>query len=77
MSVSLDTSRNEWTTFLREQKLNWLNVSELKGFNSASADAYNIFATPTMFLLDREKKIIAKPISYRELEQDLMENKIY
>ena len=69
MSVSLDTSRNEWTTFLREQKLNWLNVSELKGFNSASADAYNIFATPTMFLLDREKKIIAKPISYRELER--------
>ena len=77
MTVSLDTNRSEWTTFLKEQKLNWLNTSELKGFNSISSDEYNIFATPTMFLLDREKKILAKPISYRELEQDLKENKIY
>jgi peroxiredoxin len=76
MTVSLDTSRNEWITFLHEQKLNWINCSELKGFNSVSSDEYNIFATPTMFLLDREKRIIAKPISYRELEQDLKENKI-
>jgi peroxiredoxin len=76
MTVSLDTSRSEWTSFLKEQKLNWLNTSELKGFNSISSDEYNIFATPTMFLLDREKKILAKPISYRELEQALRENKI-
>jgi len=77
MTVSLDTNRTEWTTFLHEQKLSWLNTSELKGFNSISSDEYNIFATPTMFLLDREKKILAKPISYGELEQALRENKIY
>jgi peroxiredoxin len=76
MTVSLDTSRMEWTSFLKEQKLNWLNTSELKGFNSISSDEYNIFATPTMFLLDREKKILAKPISYKELEQVMRENKI-
>jgi thiol-disulfide isomerase/thioredoxin len=76
MTVSLDTSRTEWTGFLKEQKFTWLNSSELKGFNSVSSDAYNIFATPTMFLLDREKKILAKPISYRELEQALRENKL-
>ncbi len=77
LTVSLDTSRSEWTSFLREQKLNWLNGCELKGFNSVSSDEYNIFATPTMFLLDREKRILAKPISYRELEQAMRENKIY
>ena len=76
MTVSVDTSRNEWTSFLKEQKLNWLNTSELKGFNSVSSDEYNIFATPTMFLLDREKKILTKPISYRELEQALRENNL-
>lgn len=76
MSVSLDTSRTEWTTFLKEEKPNWINASELKGFNSTSADDYNIYATPTMFLLDREKKILAKPVSYRELEQALRENKL-
>ena len=76
MAVSIDTSKTEWTNFLKEEKLNWINVSELKGFNSKAADDYNIFATPTMFLLDSTKKIIAKPISYRELEQVLRENKL-
>jgi thioredoxin-related protein len=76
MAVALDTSRSEWTSFIKEEKLNWLNTSELKGFASKSVDTYNVFATPTMFLLDREKKIISKPISYRELEQALKDNKL-
>jgi hypothetical protein len=76
LAVSIDTSKTEWTTFVKEEKLNWINVSDLKGFNSKSTDDYNIFATPTMFLLDKEKKIIAKPISYRELEQVLKENEL-
>jgi thiol-disulfide isomerase/thioredoxin len=76
LAVSIDTSRTEWTKFLKEEKLDWINVSELKGFNSKAADDYNIFATPTMFLLDREKKIVAKPISWRELDQALREQKL-
>jgi thioredoxin-related protein len=76
LAVSIDTSRSEWTGFIKEEKLDFLNASELKGFDSKSADEYNIYATPTMFLLDREKKILAKPISYRELEQVLRQNKL-
>jgi alkyl hydroperoxide reductase subunit AhpC len=76
MAVSIDTSKTAWTQFLKEEKLNWINVSELKGFNSKSTDDYNIFATPTMFLLDKEKKIVAKPVSYKELEQDLKAQKL-
>ncbi len=69
MAVSIDTSRTAWTTFIKEQKLSWINVSDLKGFAGKSADDFNIYATPTMFLLDREKKILSKPISLMELEQ--------
>ncbi len=68
VAVSIDTSRAEWMQVVNEEKLNWINASELKGFDGKSADLYNIYATPTMFLLDRDKKIVAKPISYRELE---------
>ncbi|MDP1621032.1 MAG: redoxin domain-containing protein [Bacteroidales bacterium] len=71
MAVSIDTSRNDWINFIKEQKLNWINVSDLNGFGSKSADDFNIYATPTMFLLDAEKKILAKPISLMELEQSL------
>jgi peroxiredoxin len=71
MSVSIDTSRTDWINVIREQKLKWINVSDLKGFGGKSADDFNIYATPTMFLLDREKKILSKPISLMELEQAL------
>jgi peroxiredoxin len=76
MAVSIDTGRAEWTRFVREQNLSWINVSELKGFNGRSADDYNIYATPTMFLLDREKKILSKPISLMELEQTLRDHNL-
>lgn len=76
MAVSLDTSRTAWTAYLREQKLNWINVSDLKGFYGKSADEYNIYATPTMFLLDRDKKILAKPITQMELEQALRDHQL-
>jgi thiol-disulfide isomerase/thioredoxin len=76
LAVSLDTNKTAWTSFIRNEKLNWLNACELKGFNSISTDEYNIYATPTMFLLDRGKKILSKPISYRELEQALRENNL-
>ena len=74
IAVSLDTSRNDWASFVKKEKLNWINVSELKGYLGKAEDEYNIYATPTMYLLDREKKIIAKPITWRELEQALNQN---
>jgi len=73
LAVSIDTSRNSWLQTVKDEKFLWLNASDLKGFDSQPADLYNIYATPTMFLLDREKKILAKPISYRELEGVLRE----
>lgn len=76
MAVSLDTIRNAWTSYIRKEKLNWINVSDLRGFEGKAEDEYNVFATPTMYLLDRDKKIISKPITWRELEQSLRENKI-
>lgn len=76
LAVSIDTSRTAWSSFIRDQKLNWINVSDLKGFAGKSADDFNIYATPTIFLLDREKKILSKPITLREIEASLRENKL-
>ncbi len=73
LAVSIDTRREDWMQIVNDQKLTWINASELKGFDGKSADLYNIYATPTMFLLDRNKQIVAKPISYRELEVALRE----
>lgn len=71
LAVSIDTSRTSWMEVVTGEDLRWINASELEGFDGRSADLYNIYATPTMFLLERDKKIVAKPISYRELEAAL------
>jgi thiol-disulfide isomerase/thioredoxin len=58
LAVSMDTSRTDWLNFVRENNLNWLNVSDLKGWDGKAAEEYFIYATPTMFLVDKNMKLI-------------------
>ena len=70
-AVSIDTSRTEWDRFLRAVDVPWINTHEPMGWEGKSAADYNIYATPTMFLLDRERRIIARPYTLRELRRTL------
>ena len=70
-SVSLDNEKGKWTAALQEGNYSWVNVSELLGWDSKSAVDYNVYATPTMFLLDKKKQILAKPITLDELKAAL------
>ena len=73
VTISLDTAAAPWKDYLSKQKTTWYNCSELKGWESKVAKDYHIYATPTMFLLDRQRKIIAKPITISDLQEDLVE----
>jgi len=68
IAISLDTDKGEWKNFVDKNKLNFMNVSDLKGWDGEAAQKYFIYATPTMFLLDATKKIIAKPTTFEELD---------
>ena len=62
VAVSLDTDKDQWQKFVKENSLlSFLNFSEFKGWKSDVVKKYNVYATPSMFLLDKDKKIIAKP----------------
>ncbi len=76
LAVSLDSDREEWTTAVDQLNFTWRNCSDLKGWDSEVAIDYNVYATPTMFFLDKEKNILAKPITYIELETALKKEKI-
>ena len=71
ISVSIDTDKLSWLDELRKHNFSWFDCSELKGWNSNIAIDYNIYATPTMFLLDKDRKIVPKPLTIRELTEDL------
>ncbi len=70
-AVSIDTSRSDWDLFLQVVELPWINTHEPMGWEGKSAADYNIYATPTMILLDRERRIIARPYTLRELRRTL------
>lgn len=69
--VSLDQSREKWLKAIADDKLTWPQVSDLKGWESAAAQLYQVDAIPQTVLLDKEGKIIAKGLRGEELEAKL------
>jgi peroxiredoxin len=69
IAISLDDSETEWKKQVFKMGTeSWYNLSDLKKWDGKVATDYNIYATPTMFLIDENLKIIAKPISFAELQ---------
>ncbi len=71
-AVSLDSDETEWISAIESSKLTWKNVSELNGLESEVAKTYEIWATPTIYLLDNKMRIISKGLTGSELEMKLM-----
>ena len=59
--------------FSTQYPLEWTNTYVEGSFNSEIAADYNLFATPSMFLIDENHKIIAKPTTIGELEKNIRE----
>ena len=72
--VSLDSKRDGWQSAVNEDKINWITVSDLKGFNySEAASIYNIQEVPSNYLINKKGIIIAQNISGAQLEKKLKE----
>ena len=68
IAVSLDTSKDNWQQIVRETRFDeFYNLSDLKEWDGEVAKKYNIYATPTMFVIDNNLRILAKPNSMSEL----------
>ena len=63
--VSLDRSKEDWIRGIKQDKLPWINVSDLKYYQSEAAELYNVDRIPSAFLLDPDGKIIAKHTDLR------------
>jgi peroxiredoxin len=59
ISVSLDTDKKSWVKAISDDGLTWLQVSDLKGYNSEVVRSYGISGVPSFFLIGRDGKIIA------------------
>lgn len=70
-AVSIDTNKKQWLAASKKDKIQWINVSDLKGWGTSVALTYNINAIPANFLLDRDGNIIAKDIRGEALRNKL------
>ncbi len=73
LGVSLDRERKDWLKGVRDDKLTWNNVSELKYFQSPTALLYGIVSIPRNFLLDPNGKIIGRDLRGPDLNTKLEE----
>jgi len=73
VGVSLDSKGESWKNAIKTLGIPWPQISDLKGWNSAGAAAYNITSIPATILINQKGEIIAKNLRGEDLEKKLSE----
>jgi len=69
----LDNKKEKWMAAIQQDQLAWTNhVSDLKGWYSSAAKAYNIRSIPSNLLLNKNGEVIDKNLFGKELEAVLL-----
>jgi thiol-disulfide isomerase/thioredoxin len=79
-TVLTEDKVSEWHNYIKEHNLNdWINVYQTKEMEAAEATAqkpgfrqlFDVTMTPTLFLLDKDKRIIGKKLNWEQLNDFL------
>ena len=71
--VSLDQSKSSWERAIKEDGLPWVNVSDLKFWDSEAVSLYGVESIPANFLIDRQGSIMTKNMKGDALDRRLSE----
>jgi len=71
VAFSVDTSEEDLKQAIEDGGYTWINVGELKGWDGEIIDEYGIAATPTIFILGKDKTILSKPLGKEQIKTDL------
>lgn len=71
ISVSLDTKHENWIQAIRNDRMEWIQTSDLQGWNNAVAKLYGVGSVPTIFVLDKDNRIVAQNLRGKELEDTI------
>jgi peroxiredoxin len=73
LGVSLDKSKEKWLEAIKDDKLTWYHISDLKFWDSEAVSLYGFNGIPYNVLIDPEGRIIADNLRGAALEQKLAE----
>jgi peroxiredoxin len=71
--VSLDRKKENWLKAIKDDRLTWTQVSDLKFWNSEAAKLYGVRAIPSNLLLSPDGTILAKNLTGEALHSKLEE----
>ena len=66
IAICTITDTDKWKKFIKEQKLDWLNLGDPYYQNNFRIE-YNVRTTPQLYVLNQERKIIAKKIDVEQV----------
>lgn len=72
LGVSLDKAKEPWVKAIKDDRLNWTHVSELKEWDGKVSTQYKVEGIPASFILDPSGNIIAKNLRGSDLENFLL-----
>lgn len=73
LGVSLDKEKDPWQQAIREDKLDWTHVSDLKYWNSKAVDVFKFEGIPFNVLIDPQGKVVGESLRGDQLENKLQE----
>ena len=73
LGISMDTDKAKWLKAIADDNLPWTQVSDLKGWQNAVGQMYQVQSIPANFLLDPNGKIVAINLRGEDLEKKLEE----
>jgi peroxiredoxin len=71
VSISLDTNKEAWFAAIKKDKMDWTNLSDLKGQQNAAALLYGVQTIPSNFLISPDGTIIGKDLRGNSLAEEL------
>jgi len=73
LGVSLDQDKDSWIQAIKNDKLAWTQMSDLKQWESTAVSAYKIQGIPFNVLIDPTGKVIAQELRGAKLDEKLAE----
>ena len=71
-SISLDEQKEPWLAAIKEDNLNWVNSSNILGWEDEISHIYRVDNLPYLILIDKTGKIVARGFRAYELEKLLI-----
>ena len=70
---SLDESKEDWETAVKDMGMNWIQTSDLKGWECEAARLYGVRGIPACVLINQKGEIVGRDLRAEELHARLAE----